>query len=123
MCLLLVFAQAVCVSVYCRQVIVMPGDNCAIFNCGTCRSTKYSGVAIFKYPGKTGIYGKSADEQAEWRREFLSKITRDRVVDEKFQKQIDKGDVFVCEKHFNPDDIIRGKNLFIWFSLKFNLTI
>ena len=88
----------------------MPGENCAIFGCPVNRRSKFDGLSLFKLPGLSGLgFGKSDSEQKEWRDNFLSKITRDRVIDESFKKKIEKGTVHVCEKHFEPSDIIQGK--------------
>lgn len=44
-------------------------------------------------------------EYKKWREEWLSAITKTRVIDEDFKKQIDSDKVFTCEKHFNPEDV------------------
>ena len=74
----------------------MPGDNCSVFGCGACRRTK--GIGIWKLPSaRNALYNK-------WREEWLSEITKTRVIDKDFQKQIDSDKVFSCEKHFKPED-------------------
>lgn len=75
----------------------MPGDNCAVFGCGTCRRTK--GIGIFKLPSLRNA------EYEKWRKEWLNQLTKTRIIDKDFQSQIDKGNVFTCEKHFDPKDI------------------
>ena len=40
-----------------------------------------------------------------WRKASLHVVTRDRVVDASFRKQIEEGSVYVCERHFTPEDI------------------
>ena len=79
----------------------MPGCNCAILGCGSCRRGKYKGISLFKYPGKSGnLFGKSDEEQAKWRADFLNKITKDRFIDENLHRQIESGNLYVCERHF-----------------------
>ena len=75
----------------------MPGDNCSVFGCGTCRRTK--GIGIFKLPSP------QIAEYKKWREEWLNEPTKTRVIDKNFQNQIDNGKVFTCEKHFEPDDM------------------
>ena len=40
-------------------------------------------------------------EYKKWQEEWLNEITKTRVVDKDFQKQIDSDKVFICEKHSN----------------------
>lgn len=75
----------------------MPGDNCSVFGCGSCRRTK--GIGIWKLPSAQNA------EYKKWREEWLSAITKTRVIDEDFKKQIDSDKVLTCEKHFNPEDV------------------
>ena len=75
----------------------MPGDNCSVFGCGTCRRTK--GIGIWKL-----LSARNA-EYKMWREQWLSEITKTRVIDKDFQKQIDNDKVFTCEKPFKLEDI------------------
>lgn len=75
----------------------MPGANCSIFGCGTNR--RHTGVGIFKIP--SGKDEKSQRTRDEW----IRVITRDRVIDANFRKQIEAGNVHVCEKHFKKEEI------------------
>lgn len=75
----------------------MPGCNWSITGCGTCRRTK--GIGIFKLPAEKN------DEYKEWRRNWLSQITKTREIDEDFRRQINNDTVYTCEKHFLPEDI------------------
>ena len=72
----------------------MLGANCFIFGYGTNR--RHSGVRIFRIPA-----GK--DEKSKEIRN--PGITRDRVVDENFRRQIDSGNLHVCERHFKKGEI------------------
>ena len=75
----------------------MPGANCSIFGCGTNR--RHSGVGIFRIP--SGNDEKSKEIRDAW----IKVITRDRAVDENFRRQINSGNVYVCERHFKKEDI------------------
>ena len=75
----------------------MPGDNCAVFGCGTCRRTK--GIGIFKLPAPLNA------ECEKWHKEWLNLLRKTRIINKDFQSQIDKGKVFTCKKHFDPKDI------------------
>ena len=58
----------------------MPGDNCAVFGCGSCRRTKGMGI-IWKLP--------AAKDEAhkKWRHDWLSEITKTREIDHEFRKK------------------------------------
>ena len=75
----------------------MPGDNCAVFGCGTCRRVK--GIGIWKLP--------AAKDEAhkKWRADWLREITKAREIDQDFRERIKNDRVFTCEKHFLPEDI------------------
>ena len=75
----------------------MPGSNCSIFGCPVSR--RYKDVSIFKIPSATNVL------KAKWRKELINVITRDRVIDEKLRKQIDSGNLFICERHFSSDQL------------------
>ena len=77
----------------------MPGANCSIFGCSVSRKPKYQGIGIFKIPPS------SEKSKESWRKALLHVVTRDRVVDASFRKQIEEGSVFICERHFTPEDI------------------
>ena len=60
---------------------------------------KRDSLSLFKLPGrKTEFYLK-------WKTEILSIFTRDKVVDPDFKALIKKDKVYICERHFNPEDI------------------
>ena len=73
----------------------MPGKNCCIPNCGSCRRKK--NIGIFKLP--------SSKNDKEWREKFLGEIKKTRTVDNQFQGQIDKDHVYTCERHFREEEI------------------
>ena len=70
----------------------MPGENCAFAGCSS--NCHHKQISLFKLP-------TVKDETTKkWRREMVNVITKDRVVDVNFKKQIEKDHVYVCEKHF-----------------------
>ena len=75
----------------------MPGANCFIFGFGTNR--RHSGVGIFRI--LAGKDKKSKEIRSAW----IKVVTRDRVVDENFRRQIDSGNLYVCERHFKKGEI------------------
>ena len=86
----------------------MPGANCSIYGCGTSRGRKnYEGVSIFKIPGTKPFQNNTQEQQLQWRKEFLSCVTKDRVVDAGLADQISKDNIYICEKHFSPESILR----------------
>ncbi|KAL9964646.1 hypothetical protein ACROYT_G028320 [Oculina patagonica] len=83
-------------SVKCVK-IVMPGDNCSVFGCGSCRRIK--GIGIWKLPA-------TKDEaHKKWREDWLAEITRTRESDHDFKALLANDRVFTCEKHFEAEDI------------------
>ena len=72
----------------------MPGDNCGVNGCGVSRRTK--GVGIFQIPGK---------QNKEWREKWLGELLKVRTVDANFRKQINEDNVYICERHFDKNDI------------------
>ena len=77
----------------------MVGANCSIFGCSSSR--RKSGVAIFKVP-------QGDDEwSSNWRKSIISVVTKDRVIDKALRERIMKKNIFVCEKHYSEDQLIR----------------
>ena len=82
----------------------MPGDNCCVVGCGSCRRRK--GIEIFKLPSKSTDQNHQLKLISDnWRSACLNEISKHRVVDKTFREQIEKVNVYTCEKHFNPEDI------------------
>ena len=75
----------------------MPGENCAVWGCGSCRRTK--GIGIWKLPSAKN------EGHMKWRNDWLNEITKTRVIDQDFRWLIANDRVFACEKHFDPEDI------------------
>ena len=79
----------------------MPGANCAIFGCSTSR--KSTGVSIFRVPRSEDEYSRN------WRDKLIQIITRDRQVDKGLQRQIEQKNLFICERHFKQEQILKRK--------------
>ena len=71
----------------------MPGANCSVLGCGSNRRMK--GMGIFQVPIKI----------EEWRKRWLDEITKTRVVDADFKRQISEHRVHACERHFYDYEI------------------
>ena len=85
---------------------MMPGVNCSVLGCGSCRRSK--GIGIFKLP-------VAKDEaHRKWRSDWLGEVTKTREIDQDFREQIKNDKVHVCEKHFKPEDIEICKYRFIF---------
>ena len=87
----------------------MPGDNCCIPLCGSCRRTK--GLGIFKLPS---IKKK---HRQDWRKKWLGEILKTREMDIDFKLQLETDRVFTCEKHFHPHEIEICKFMFLYLSI------
>ncbi|XP_015753881.1 PREDICTED: uncharacterized protein LOC107333565 [Acropora digitifera] len=75
----------------------MPGVNCAVVGCGSCRGTK--GIGIFKLPSAKD------DKDKRWRDEWVGELKKTREVDKDFRRKINEDKVYACEKHFK-DEVI-----------------
>ena len=62
-------SQSACIA-RCSIILIrnMPGENCSVINCNTCRNAKNKGVGIFKLP--------SARFYKEWRAKWLNELTK-----------------------------------------------
>ena len=77
----------------------MVGANCSIFGCSSSR--RKFGVAIFKVP-------QGHDEwSSNQRKSIISVVTRDHVIDKALRERIMKKNIFLCEKHYSEDQLIR----------------
>ena len=74
----------------------MPGANCALLQCGTCRRHKLS---IFKIPNREGYFYE------EWRTKILNVLIKYRVKDNKLKEKIKAGTVYIYKRHFQETDI------------------
>ena len=104
--------------------------------CHESQNTKGSVFLKFHLPIKKQQQQQQQQQQQNkesWRKVSLHVVTRDIVVDASFRKQIEEGSVFICERHFTPEDIEIRKsqsfsylffyenNLFESFKVKINI--
>ena len=85
---------------------MIPGDNCAFNQCETNRRTK--GIGLFKLPTA------KEDASRKWRQDFLNILTKYRVDDKNFKRQLAADSLHVCEKHFLPEEINICKSIKIY---------
>ena len=84
----------------------MPGENCCVGggdqSCTVNRGAKYKaeGYSLFQVPCE--IQGN--ENQNQWRSHFIAAVTRTREVDAVLRERIKKNNLYVCSKHFLPDD-------------------
>jgi len=77
----------------------MVGCNCAIPGCGTSRRQSYSGIGIFRIPQR------KSNDYVQWKDVTLSIVKKYRVLDDDFKRQIENGNVFICERHYQQADV------------------
>jgi len=65
----------------------MPGANCAVFGCGSCRRTK--GIGIWRLP-------VAKDEaHRKWQGEWLGEIKKTREMDQNFREQLKSNRIYI----------------------------
>ena len=75
----------------------MPGANCSVFGCPVCRRKEYRGISLFKVPASKN------DFDTNWRTRLVTVITEDRVVDASLRAQIERNNLYICQRHFTED--------------------
>ena len=78
----------------------MPGANCAFPDCGVTRREKFTSLAIFQVPKRTGEF------YTKWRTDILDVLLKYRGVDATFKERLKNGKVYICERHYLPEHII-----------------
>lgn len=74
--------------------------NCVFPGCGVQRIPKYDGIGLFRVTSRKG------DFYEEWRNKLIRLILQYRVMKEQeLREKVMKGNVYICEKHFSPQDI------------------
>ena len=74
----------------------IPGDNCSILSCSTSRATP--GVALF------GMLKNDDEYNVNWGKSIVDMITKIRVVDASFNRQIEKKSLHFCKKHYPEEN-------------------
>ena len=77
----------------------MPGANCSIYGCSSSRRNK--GIAIFKVPQGDDEYNSN------WRKKIINVVIKDRQLDSSLKAQISNKSIYICEKHYPEDQLIR----------------
>ena len=87
----------------------MPGLSCALPQCNVYQQK--GGPSLFKIT-------KLDDEWSRnWREKVVNVISKVRVLDARFKKQIDEKSFAVCEHHYKENCIIRRKSVYKLYSL------
>ena len=66
---------------------IMPGENCAIVEC--CTNCRHKDISLLNLPTAK----PTGETTMSWRKAMLNVISRDRVVDSDFQRQINNDKV------------------------------
>ena len=74
----------------------MPGENCCIPGCGSCRNTK--GLEFFKLPSV------KKDHFKEWRKKWLDVILKVRELDGNLKRQLEEDTLNTFDLHFHHDE-------------------
>ena len=77
----------------------MPGPNCAFPGCTVSYTQKHNFITCFKIPTRTVEY------YVNWKNNILQVLNKYREVDKDLRDRINGGKVFICERHYKPDDI------------------
>lgn len=80
----------------------MPGENCSIYGCGTCRRPQFKGMSIFQVPEFRKGPGNEAHNK--WRIDFLNEVAATRLSDAEYKTIINSNNVYACELHFSVED-------------------
>ena len=86
--------------------------NCAFVGCCTNRnnlSETYKGISLFKITNRKGDYYEN------WRKEVVNILTKSRVIDATLKHQIETDTVYICERHYKPEDIKISRKLRLEF--------
>ncbi len=92
--------------IYCEEIEVMGGGNCAFFGCPTSGKHKLSLFRIPRVSVHDGEHTKQLKQKA--REEWVRLILRTRETTEDLKKRIEANNIFVCELHFKPECIVAG---------------
>ena len=76
----------------------MPGANCYFPECGVSRTKKYEGVGIFQIPMRNDEF------YTKWRKDILDILSKYRM-DKDLKARTLAGNIYICERHFQKEDI------------------
>ena len=86
----------------------MPGDNCSIYVCTVSRRSKYKGIVIFRVPAPKTEFEKS------WKDKLVAVVIT-KEIDVPLRERIKSGRLFICQRHFTEDQILRHDTRVICF--------
>lgn len=84
------------------KIFKMLGASCAILVCNS--STRKRGIVIFRVPTWNQERGNN------WGKDVINIVTRDRVVDKILKDKIDIKNIYLCEKLFPEEQLLRFKH-------------
>ena len=87
----------------------MPGDNCSIYVCTVSRRSKYKGIVIFRVPAPKTEFEKS------WKDKLVAAVVITKEIDVPLRERIKSGRLFICQRHFTEDQILRHDTRVICF--------
>ena len=75
---------------------------CAVPGCFVSRTPKYEGQSLFKIPQRKNAF------YSEWRKKLVDVLSIYREMNATFKKEVlyCKRELFICENHFNEEDMI-----------------
>ena len=73
--------------------------HCSFPKCGVQRIEKYRGIAIFTVTRRKDAF------HSNWRKNLVDVLSLYRVMDNSYKRSILNGEIYMCEKHFSPDNI------------------
>ena len=76
---------------------MLGGNSCAFPQCTVSQAKKYQGISLFKLPQR--------ECDTNWKKDIVTVLKKFRVVDKSLKDRIEKGKVFICERHFEVSDI------------------
>ena len=76
----------------------MPGKNCYITGCPVSQTEKYKGIILYRITTRKDLF------YSKWRENILAVIKRYRKFDDVFERRIQNGRAFICDRHYKEDD-------------------
>ena len=92
-----IFEQSKTVQVWWEDSSVMPGKNCGFPHCSVSGAKKFQGTSLFKLPSR------SIDQK--WKSDIVDVLLKYRELDRPLKTRISNGNIWICERHYQPSDI------------------
>ena len=90
--------------------------NCVFNGCHTNRATKsgkFDNISIFMITSRSGRF------HLDWKRDILNIITKYRQVGADLSQQIERGQNYICENHYEPADVEITSKFIVFISILF----